>query len=47
MEYVVLAADDEIELLDVLELYMGKEQIKLLKGAAGGGGLRGLGGGSK
>ena len=35
MEYVVLAADDEIELLDVLELYMGKEQIKLLKAADG------------
>lgn len=31
MDYVVLAADDEKELLDVLELYLAKENIILLK----------------
>lgn len=31
MEYKVLAADDEIELLDALELYTEREQIKLIK----------------
>lgn len=31
MEYVVLAADDEIELLDALELYAEREDIRLLK----------------
>lgn len=31
MDYVVLVADDEKELLDVLELYLAKENIQLLK----------------
>lgn len=33
--YVVLAADDEIELLDVLELYLEREGIRLLKAKDG------------
>lgn len=35
MNYIVLAADDEIELLDALELYMEKENITLLKAKDG------------
>lgn len=31
MEYKVLAADDEVELLDALELYTERENIKLIK----------------
>ncbi len=31
MEYKVLAADDETELLDALELYMEREQLQLIK----------------
>ncbi len=31
MEYVVLAADDEIELLDALELYAERDNIRLIK----------------
>lgn len=31
MEYKILAADDEIELLDALELYTEREQMKLIK----------------
>ena len=31
MEYKVLAADDETELLDALELYTERENIKLIK----------------
>lgn len=31
MEYLVLGADDETEILDSLELFLGKEGIKLLK----------------
>lgn len=31
MEYKILAADDEIELLDALELYMEREQLQLVK----------------
>ena len=43
MEYKVLAADDETELLDALELYTERENIRLIKAdngpAAGRGGL--------
>ncbi|MDR0784071.1 MAG: response regulator transcription factor [Propionibacteriaceae bacterium] len=35
MEYTVLAADDELELLDVLDLYLSKEGIRLLKAGNG------------
>lgn len=35
MNYVVLAADDEIELLDILQLYMAREKIQLLKAKDG------------
>lgn len=35
MEYTVLAADDERELLDALELFFAKEKIRLLKAADG------------
>lgn len=35
MEYKVLAADDEMELLDALELYTEREQIKLIKAGDG------------
>lgn len=35
MEYTVLAADDEKELLDVLELYLHKENIQLIKAENG------------
>lgn len=35
MEYKVLAADDELELLDALELYMVKEHIQLIKAGTG------------
>ena len=31
MDYTILAADDEIELLDTLELYLNRENIRLLK----------------
>lgn len=31
MEYKILAADDEVELLDALELYTEREQMKLIK----------------
>lgn len=34
-KYVVLAADDEIELMDALELYISKEKISLLKAKDG------------
>lgn len=33
--FVVLAADDEVELLDALELFMGKENMILVKAASG------------
>lgn len=33
--FVILAADDEVELLDALELFMGKENMKLVKAADG------------
>lgn len=33
--FVVLAADDEVELLDALELFMGKENMQLIKAADG------------
>lgn len=33
--FVVLAADDEVELLDTLELFMGKENMQLIKAADG------------
>lgn len=32
MEYTVLGADDETELLDSLELFLNKEGIKIIKG---------------
>ncbi|MCM1498311.1 MAG: response regulator transcription factor [Clostridium sp.] len=35
MEYKVLAVDDEMELLDALELYTEREQIKLIKAGDG------------
>lgn len=35
MEYRILAADDEIELLDVLELFLQKEKLKLIKARDG------------
>ncbi len=35
MKYKVLAADDEIELLDVLELFLQKENIELIKACDG------------
>lgn len=35
MEYKVLAADDETELLDALELYTAREQIQLIKAGDG------------
>lgn len=35
MEYKVLAADDEMELLDALELYMVREDIQLIKAEDG------------
>lgn len=35
MEYKVLAADDEMELLDALELYIARENICLIKAANG------------
>ncbi|MBD5106387.1 MAG: response regulator transcription factor [Lachnospiraceae bacterium] len=35
MKYKVLAADDEMELLDALELFMEKEQIELMKAGDG------------
>lgn len=35
MEYKILAADDEIELLDALELYLSKENITLIKAKDG------------
>ena len=35
MEYTILAADDEIELLDVLELYLGRENIRIRKAKDG------------
>ena len=35
MDFTVLAADDELELLDVLELYLAKENIRLLKSGNG------------
>lgn len=31
MEYVVLGADDEMEILDSLELFLNKEGIRLIK----------------
>ncbi len=34
-KFVILAADDEVELLDALELFMGKENMKLVKAADG------------
>jgi len=34
-EFVILAADDEVELLDALELFMGKENMRLVKAADG------------
>lgn len=33
--YVILAADDEVELLDALELFMGRENMRLVKAADG------------
>lgn len=33
--FTILAADDEVELLDALELFMGKENMKLVKAADG------------
>lgn len=33
--FVVLAADDEVELLDALELFMGKENMIMVKAASG------------
>ena len=33
--FVILAADDEVELLDALELFMGKENMTLVKAADG------------
>lgn len=35
MEYTILAADDEVELLDVLELYLGRENIRIRKAKDG------------
>ena len=35
MPYTVLAADDEQELLEVLELYLAKDDIKMLKAGSG------------
>lgn len=35
MKYTVLGADDEVELLDVLELYLENENIKLIKAKNG------------
>jgi len=35
MEYMVLAADDERELLDILELYLSKDGIRMLKASDG------------
>lgn len=40
MEYFVLAADDEVELLDILELYLTKEGIRLIKAKDGAQALR-------
>lgn len=34
-KFVVLAADDEVELLDALELFMGKENMIMVKAASG------------
>lgn len=31
MKYIIMAADDEVELLDVLELYLQKEDIEIIK----------------
>lgn len=31
MDYIVLAADDETELLDALELYAERDRIRLIK----------------
>ncbi len=33
--FIILAADDEVELLDALELFMGKENMTLVKAADG------------
>lgn len=35
MDYIILAADDETELLDVLELYLGREKIGIRKAKDG------------
>lgn len=35
MEYKILAADDEVELLDALELFLEREQIKIIKAQDG------------
>ena len=34
-KFVILAADDEVELLDALELFMGKENMVMVKAASG------------
>ena len=35
MDYKILAADDEVELIDILELYLSRENMILLKAKDG------------